>query len=417
MYLYIIMNDKNNKRIIKKEFYDYGTDITSVSQYLDEINKIRFDEENLAKKIAYRGQSKEYWNIMPGIFRDGMLNNESELINESILKCPFDLDAKDRLDVLAKIQHYGMVTRLLDLTDNPLVALYFACKVHREEDYLDCENEVTREPFGCVYYLIDYPKSTKDIGVVVKSTLAMADFSGEEETLGSIIELLKKDEGVDIRMLDEWNKEEGYTKFVNLIQSNDIVKPRFTNDRIERQSGMFLLTGCYNFYKETNLLYSKIHRATCNLRDCFNKEFFYIRGENKSKILLELDMCGINEFSLFPELEHKLSYIKDSYARKQNSGEEYIKNEISDNDNKLKGKKKRIEYKKIRQIYNLLGVEDKADGLIDYIKEISKVVDWDLKESIKSSIRLRIKSDLKEINTANDASKKVNDIIGIIYNN
>lgn len=59
------MNDKNNKRIIKKEFYDYGTDITSVSQYLDEINKIRFDEENLAKKIAYRGQSKEYWNIMP----------------------------------------------------------------------------------------------------------------------------------------------------------------------------------------------------------------------------------------------------------------------------------------------------------------------------------------------------------------
>ena len=65
----------------------------------------------------------------------------------------------------------------------------------------------------------------------------------------------------------------------------------------------------------------------------------------------------------------------------------------------------------------MLGIEDKADGLIDYIKEISKVVDWDLKESIKSSIRLRIKSDLKEINTANDASKKVNDIIGIIYNN
>lgn len=42
----------------------------------------------------------------------------------------------------------------------------------------------------------------------------------------------------------------------------------------------------------------------------YEKEFFFIRGENKEEILKELDLYNINEATLFPELEHQLSYIK-----------------------------------------------------------------------------------------------------------
>ena len=39
----------------------------------------------------------------------------------------------NRIDILSVIQHYGGKTRLLDITENPLVALYFACCDHLDE--------------------------------------------------------------------------------------------------------------------------------------------------------------------------------------------------------------------------------------------------------------------------------------------
>ena len=36
-------------------------------------------------------------------------------------------ECKSALDYLVQMQHYGLPTRLLDMTTNPLVALYFAC--------------------------------------------------------------------------------------------------------------------------------------------------------------------------------------------------------------------------------------------------------------------------------------------------
>ncbi len=46
---------------------------------------------------------------------------------------PIEFENYDKFSALVKMQHFGLKTRLLDLTENPLVSLYFAC-AEKDED-------------------------------------------------------------------------------------------------------------------------------------------------------------------------------------------------------------------------------------------------------------------------------------------
>lgn len=57
----------------------------------------------------------------------------------------------ERFDLLAKLQHFGFPTRLLDVSTNPLVALYFACS---DKKAMECD--------GAVYIFQNMPASWSD---------------------------------------------------------------------------------------------------------------------------------------------------------------------------------------------------------------------------------------------------------------
>ena len=92
-----------------------------------------------------------------------------------------------------------------------------------------------------------------------------------------------------------------------------VVAPK-NNERIKRQNGAFLLLGI-DIEKPDYFL-----KNTFNLKDQLIKDFgdgiprsLVIPQEHKQSILKELDIIGINEAFVYPELEHQTSYIKSKH--------------------------------------------------------------------------------------------------------
>lgn len=122
-------------------------EIKSFVEYIDYI-------QDLAKYdfILYRWQDCDK-PLLPRIARDAKLvKHEKRLFEEFQRKSHSFLNIKEKneWEKLAIAQHHGIPTRLLDWTENPLIALWFACQ----------NEEKNKENYGVVWIILAKEENT-----------------------------------------------------------------------------------------------------------------------------------------------------------------------------------------------------------------------------------------------------------------
>lgn len=368
--------------------------INSVSSFIKSVFELRdekISEYSLSSYWFFRGQKNSLWKMCPNVFRNGALAYEYDSIETALRQRPYDFrECTSDFEILTKLQHYGLGTRLLDVTLNPLVALYFASE--KCDEYVKGKDGrgkyVPRD--GKIVFRYGYGHKLSELDVRIACAIPFINFENDL-TLSELLCILQENKIVTSDEATSFSNNE-YDRFIQVIQRNSFVVSSHSNDRLIRQSGAFVIPSSIKIIPKTENIGSfLVRKSRCDLDEAFEPESFIIPACSKEAIREELDFLNINEATLFPELEHQLIYLQNRKLPEPGQVELYSKfngsfdESISTTGASIGRKEPHPDVRKIVSD-SIASYPDLIDPVIRTVTEKISIIDWWLKSSVISSI-------------------------------